>query len=118
MFVSSLTYYFYIKTTDEVVECDFDRWQELAKEHGTCQVVQQDTFPLKCGNDVTVSTICLPFDHNDLGGYPRPLIFETMTFSENKKYDCNQRRDSTLEQAIQTHNDWIEEIKKEQDNES
>ena len=110
MFVSSLTYYFYIKNTGELVKCDsVKERQALVKKHGRCQTVQEDIFPLKCGNNVRVSTICLPFDHNDV----RPLIFETMTFSENKKYDCNQRRDSTVEEAKKTHNDWIEEIKKE-----
>ena len=111
MFESSLDYYFYVKATDTVVKCDSEKErQELVKKHGRGQTVQEDIFPLKCGNNVRVSTICLPFDHNDF----RPLIFETMTFSKNKKYDCNQRRDSTLEEAKQTHNDWIEEIKEEQ----
>ena len=113
-----LHYYFYLKDTDEVVKCDSHQHrQALAKKHGSCQHVKEDFLRLKCGNTVRVSTICLPFDHNYFTG--KPLIFETMIFSDIKEYDCKERRASTLDEARIIHNDWINEIKgKEGVNES
>lgn len=110
--MTDLNFYYYLAETDEVIECNFERWQELAKEHGTCQVVKKTKVNLRGGNHVEVSTICLMSDHNYLTD--KPLIFETMLFSDNSEYNGKQRRDSTLEEAKQTHNDWVEEIKKEQ----
>ena len=59
MFESSLTYYFYVKATDEVIECNFERWQELAKKHGPCQVVKQDTRAIQhyLGHKSITSTV-------------------------------------------------------------
>lgn len=108
--MTNLDFYYYLADTDEVIKCDFNRWQALAKEHGTCQVVKKNTIKLTCGDDVEVSTICLMCDHNYFT--EKPLIFETMLFSDNPKYDGKQRRASTLAEAKKNHSSFIEEIKK------
>ena len=110
--------FYYLGDTDEMIECDFDQWQELAKEHGTSKVVQQDIIPLKCGNDVKVSTIfimCLDNPRSGLSSpWWAPLIFETMTFSDNSDYDNKQKLATSLTDAKTNHADMIEEIKEEQ----
>ena len=111
--MTNLNFYYYLADTDEVIECNFERWQELAKEHGPCQVVKKTELKLICGNHVEVSTICLMSDHNYLTD--KPLIFETMLFSDNPEYNGKQRRASTLEEARQSHNDWVRKIKEKQE---
>lgn len=119
--MTTVNFYFYLSDTDKMIECDFDKWQELAKEHGPCQVVQQDIIPLKCGNDVKVSTIFIMCLDNPKSGLSlpwwAPFIFETMTFSDNSDYDSHKKLSTSLTEAKKNHNDCIEEIKKEQENE-
>lgn len=104
--MTKLNFYYYMSKDDKVIECDFEGWQKLAKTHGKSQVVKQDTIELDCGTEVEVSTICLMIDHNYL--CENPLIFETMTFSDNEDYNGMQFRASTLTEAKQKHAEMLE----------
>lgn len=70
------------------------------------KVIQQDVLP----NGKWVSTVWLGLDHSFNGG--KPLIFETMVFSE--KGDGNElemKRYSTEEEAIKGHKEMVKKWK-------
>lgn len=53
-----------------------------------------------CG--VRISTVFLGLDHRHFGGGD-PLLFQTMTFCESGRWDCEMERCSTWEQAEAQH---------------
>jgi hypothetical protein len=57
----------------------------------------------------SVSTVWLGLDHQFLGDGP-PLIFETMVFDKGSPsyHDMEQRRYSTLEQALAGHAEMVQ----------
>ena len=57
-------------------------------------------------DDVRVSTVFLGLDHS-FGG-PRPILFETMAFVDNKDVGCE--RYSTWAEAKAGHQRWVKKI--------
>lgn len=116
--MTTANFYYYLGDTDEMIECDFNQWKELAEENGTSKVVKQDIIPLKCGKDVKVSTIFIMCLENPSSGLSSPwwspLIFETMTFSDNSDYDTRQKLSTSLAEAKTNHDDLIQWIREEQ----
>lgn len=116
--MTTANFYYYLGDTDEMIECDFDRWQALAKENGTSKVVKQDIIPLKCGKDVKVSTIFIMCLENPSSGLSSPwwspLIFETMTFSDNSDYDTRQKLSTSLAEAKTNHDNLIQWVMEKQ----
>lgn len=78
------------------------QWAEFVKDKSYMRIkmdnITKDTF---------VSTVWLGIDHSFWNG--DPIIFETMIFSDqNKMIDWYQKRYSTLEEALQWHQDALD----------
>lgn len=89
---------------------DLNTFAELCEDFNY-KVVKQDEI-----GDFLVSTIWLGIDHNFYNifhGHGKPLIFETMIFSDNEKYDdIYQERYSTEEEALEGHKKAIKEAER------
>lgn len=73
----------------------------------TYKVVKQETLP----NKLWVSTVWLGLDHGFTGG--KPLIFETMVFTEKRGEEQDMDRYSTLREAIAGHKRMVKKWLKE-----
>lgn len=77
-------------------------------------IIKQERF----GN-LYISTVWLGIDHNFVSFIrenpeeSKPILFETMVFSDDEKHDVYMERYSTKEEALQGHNRVMEILKKE-----
>lgn len=77
-------------------EDSFLEWAKWFEKAGESRIIQKSYV-----GDVDVSTVFLGINHAWRGG--RPLIFESMTFSETDRFNHWQDRYSTKEEAIAGH---------------
>jgi hypothetical protein len=108
-------YYYYNKEIDDVVECTWDEYIAVPKHLKS--KIKYDVFTLGIeSQDVIkkyeVSTICLIKDHNIDGckSSLNPLIFETMIFSDDKRYDGYCMKHSCRKIAKSLHDDIVLQI--------
>ena len=73
------------------------------------QILKQEILP----NGDKVSTVWLGIDHSfALDEFHKPIIFETMIFSDNQEYDTYCERYSTEEEAMEGHKRFVEKYSK------
>ena len=97
----------YILINKKVIEVSSELWAEWLENAGKERIVKQQT--LKNGN--FVSTVFLGLDHNF--GIGKPLLFETMVFSNTKDLDeLDMNRYSTYKEAEKGHKLMVEKWKK------
>ncbi len=112
-------YYYYNKEIDNVVECTWDEYN--AVPDNLKSKIKYDVFTLASkSQDVnkydlkgyTVSTICLPQDHNldECKSSINPLIYETMIFSNDWDLNGYCVRYNCLKTAKSLHDDLVLKI--------
>ena len=95
---------FYLNEDHSIRPCELEECLEqleYMRKHSTKHLKDEEI------NGMRVSTVWLGIDHNYFGG--RPLLFETMVFSDNKNYQeryCD--RYSTWDEAIEGHKKAIQ----------
>lgn len=95
-----------LKDGNPVEEPDLIKWAEWF-ESATNRVVKQEHV----GNTL-ISTVFLGLDHNF--GEGAPILWETMTFNDNRsEQDCD-RCSGNWEQAEAMHEAMVERVKKKQ----
>jgi hypothetical protein len=119
-------YYYYNREQDEVVECTWDEYVKVYPKFRDSNVIKCDKFSLGNGStdvdnsyglkDYTISTICLMKDHGMVQNSTRPLIFETMIFSDDKDYDGYQERYTCLNEAKKRHDEIILQVIRQEGN--
>ncbi len=73
------------------------------------QILKHEQLP----NGDIVSTVWLGIDHSfDYDEFHKPIIFETMIFSDNPEYDNDCERYSTEEEAMEGHKRFVEKYSK------
>jgi len=73
------------------------------------QILKQQILP----NGDIVSTVWLGIDHSfEPEEFHKPIIFETMIFSNNSEYDNDCERYSTEEEAMEGHKRFVEKYSK------
>lgn len=95
----------YILDSHKPVLCDnlieWAEWYETAERH----IGKTNITP-----DILISTVFLGSDYN-YSGIGEPILFETMVFGG--KYDQEQERYRTWEEAEKGHERWVNKIKNE-----
>lgn len=91
----------------EVPEPDIDRWAQWWG-HTPNRIVKQEWV-----DNIWVSTVFLGIDHNHgFSDDNRPLLYETMTFSNRRDYDQDMGgRWHTWAEAEENHNRIVGEIR-------
>lgn len=96
-------YYILDKNKKTILVHDFEEWCKLFKYEDDSRRVGDTQI-----GDTRISTVFLGIDHSHFMG--RPLLFETMIFSNNED-NGYQERYSTWEEAIEGHNKTVELVK-------
>lgn len=81
------------------------KWAEFYKLN---KIIKQTAILSKTQNSILISTVFLGSDYRFFGE-GEPILFETMIFGG--KYDHEQQRYCTKNQAIKGHKEWIKKIK-------
>jgi hypothetical protein len=90
---------------------DLDTNGEPVPLDGFPTFTPSDRFHLQTKIDnALVSTVFMGLDHNHISG-GLPILFETIVFEPNGKYDHIQKRYCTIEEARKGHNYIISNLK-------
>lgn len=94
----------YILDGKTPVPCeDLITWGKWFKQNSKQRRVARDEF-----REIVVSTVFLGLDYSFTGG--KPILFETMVFGG--KYNDEQERYHTYEEAEKGHKKWVRKVKK------